>query len=147
MKKISLFLTLVVISFSVISCTPNANSNQKVKKDTSTSVSSEKDKKEENKLSTYQGEIVSILENDNTYSFELIDLSLISGDNEGEKVITSNDKIILNISKEKVEKDKLIDNITENEKVEFEIDSMPAMTHSIPPQILDSSIHDIKKVE
>ncbi|PSJ32318.1 hypothetical protein UF10_00705 [Peptostreptococcus russellii] len=141
MKKVGLFFSLIVISLSLISCSSN-NNNQKTEKDNSNSVS--KEKKEE-KYSTYEGEIVSILENDHTYSFELSDLSLISGDNEGEKMITSNDRIMLNISKEKIKNNNLIENITENEKLEFKIDSVPAMTHSIPPQILDSSIYSIKK--
>lgn len=147
MKKIGLFLSLMVISLSIISCTSNTDSNQKVKKDESLSTSTEKEKKEDNNFSTYEGEVVSISENDNTYSFKLSDLSLSAGDNEAEKLITSNDIIILNISKERVGMDKLVESISENEKIAFEIDSMPAITYSIPPQILDSSIHNIKKVE
>ncbi|MGX7202172.1 hypothetical protein ACWOD8_07780 [Enterococcus plantarum] len=156
MKKITITFVTVIALISLAACTQNKIDSSKGSE--KTSMSSEKDlmidetstmKDQEKSQSIFTAILVEdAKKNDTVDQSTRLVLKEVEAVEDPEKMIgmMKNDGVILNVTTEQ-----LADGLTESsfktgDKIQFTLVGLPAMTMSIPPQVVGNSIIKVEKI-
>ncbi|WP_430598373.1 hypothetical protein [Enterococcus sp. AZ177] len=156
MKKITITFVTVIALISLAACTQNKTDSSKVSE--KTSMSSEKDqmidetstmKDQEKSQSIFTAILVEdAKKNDTVDQSTRLVLKEVEAVEDPEKMIgmMKNDGVILNVTTEQ-----LADGLTESslktgDKIQFTLVGLPAMTMSIPPQVVGNSVIKVEKI-
>ncbi|WEV45468.1 hypothetical protein OZX60_01600 [Streptococcaceae bacterium ESL0687] len=145
-KTLPLLAISLLACGSLLACTSKSLSKDKT--DTSTSLNSSSIT--EDKKGVFTGvlaEDVSQLDDaDKAYRFSLKDVEATSDPNDIEGILQANG-IVLNLSKDQLPKDFKEGDYKEGDKISFTIEGHPAMTNSLPPQIVGQVVSSVEKVK
>ncbi|MBO0466746.1 hypothetical protein JZO73_04270 [Enterococcus plantarum] len=156
MKKITITFVTVIALISLAACTQNKTDSSKGSE--KTSMSSEKDqmideistmKDQEKSQSIFTAILVEdAKKNDTVDQSTRLVLKEVEAVEDPEKMIgmMKNDGVILNVTTEQ-----LADGLTESsfktgDKIQFTLVGLPAMTMSIPPQVVGNSVIKVEKI-
>lgn len=156
MKKITITFVTVIALISLAACTQNKTDSSKGSE--KTSMSSEKDqmidetstmKDQEKSQSIFTAILVEdAKKNDTVDQSTRLVLKEVEAVEDPEKMIgmMKNDGVILNVTT-----DQLADGLTESslktgDKIQFTLVGLPAMTMSIPPQVVGNSVIKVEKI-
>lgn len=153
MKKIAIAVITIVTLISLGACTKNKQDSAKEREETSmpSKKSEETDATSHNKeqsKSIFKATLIEDAKRNETVDKSLrLVLNEVEAIEDPEKIIgmMKNDGVILNVSNEQ-----LADGVTENElkkgdKIQFTLAGLPAMTMSIPPQVVGNSVVKVEK--
>ncbi|WEV60974.1 hypothetical protein OZX68_01650 [Streptococcaceae bacterium ESL0729] len=144
-KTLPLLAISLLVSGSLLACSSKEASKDKTTSSTSLSDSSKDEAKKGNFTAILDEDVSQLDDADKSYRFSLKNIEATSDPNDLKGILEANG-LVLNLSKDQLPKDFKASDYKAGDKVAFTLSGHPAMTNSLPPQVVGDVVSNIKKV-